>query len=416
MMLGDEKPEESAAAVAADEGDSSDDRFDPGPYVAADDEDFVSAFAPAPSPPHSFQGTNPSAKRFGIQEPSFFTPRRTPIHGRPIILRDLKKHSSSLLTQEETSLLLRSLTQRDIGILQALHDYRYLNTLQIQQLFFQGIRSSQIRLLFLADHGLIYRWQMIDPPGLTRRPSLLLLTPRGGRLLAEFRGHSPWSYIRRAKDARDHCWHVTHDLEANGFFVDLSAASRLSLSDGLLLWVGEESTRSHRRAWAKKYRTPIATPDGSGLYLTRRQTVSFDLEWDRGTESASRLQGKLRSYVGFYQRTKGADRHHVLFVMHRNGREQLIHDLVRELVIGHPCCRFWTTTIDRIDGVGPLGALWSAVSRHAPGGDDDDGLEAARPRGRLAELPAADRSERTIADCIGQSRWWERRPGGGEVA
>ena len=47
------------------------------------------------------------------------------------------KHSSSLLTQEETSHLPRSLTQRDVAILQALHDYRYLNTLHIQQLFFR---------------------------------------------------------------------------------------------------------------------------------------------------------------------------------------------------------------------------------------------------------------------------------------
>jgi hypothetical protein len=127
-----------------------------------------------------------------------------------------------------TGLLKDEARDTDAGpILQALHDYRYLNTLQIQQLFFHGIRSAQMRLHFLSDHSLIYRWQMIDPPGLTRRPSLILLTPRGGRLLAEFRGHSPWSYIRRAKDARDHCWHVTHDLEANGFFVDLALGSRL---------------------------------------------------------------------------------------------------------------------------------------------------------------------------------------------
>jgi len=85
---------------------------------------------------------------------------------------------------------------------------------------------------------------MIDPPGLTRRPSLLLLTPRGGRLLAEHRGNSPWSYIRRANDARDHCWHVSHDLEANGFFVDLAVTSRLSTDQGLLLWIGEESSRN----------------------------------------------------------------------------------------------------------------------------------------------------------------------------
>jgi hypothetical protein len=320
--------------------------------------------------------------------------------------------------------LLRSLTHRDIAILQALHDYRYLTTLQIKQLFFHCLRSAQMRLHFLSDHGLIYRWQMIDPPGLTRRSSLLLLTPRGGRLLAEFRGNAPWSYIRRARDARDHCWHVTHDLEANGFFIDLAVASRLSASDGLLLWMGEESTRSSRRAWAKQYRCPVATPDGAGLYLTHGSTVSFDLEWDRGTESQSRLRGKLRSYVGFYNNTRGADRRHVLFVLHRAGRETLIHELVRELRINRPyCCRFWTTSVDLIDKLGPLGPLWAAVGRGEPSQEDDDESDDAKPsdlkrphRRRLTELPKADRSERTIADCIGQGPWWERRPGGAEVA
>ena len=197
--------DESGAAlpdVASTEVEFSDDNWDPGSYLDAVRKDLASAFAPAPSLPPAVQGTNPIAKPLRIRETPFLIPRRTPIHGRPIILRDLHKHSSSQLSQDETSRLLRSLTQRDLSILQALHDYRYLNTLQIQQLFFHGIRSTQMRLQFLSDHGLIYRWQMIDPPGLTRRPSLLLLTPRGGRLLAEFRGHSPWSYIRRAVRVR----------------------------------------------------------------------------------------------------------------------------------------------------------------------------------------------------------------------
>src|SRR5713101_552048 len=214
--------------AASAEGEFSNHDWDPGSYLNAVRQDLASAFAPIPSLPPAVQGTNPIAKPLRIQKTPRSTPERTPIHGRPIILRDLPKHTSSLLTQEDTSRLLRSLTQRDLSILQALHDYRYLNTLQIQQLFFHGIRSAQMRLHFLSDLGLLYRWQMIDPPGLTRRPSMLLLTPRGGRLLAEFRGHPPWSYIRRAQDARDHCWHVTHDLEANGFFIDLALASRLS--------------------------------------------------------------------------------------------------------------------------------------------------------------------------------------------
>jgi hypothetical protein len=280
-----------------------------------------------------------------------------------------------------------------------------------------------MRLQFLSDHGLVYRWQMIDPPGLTRRSSLILLTPRGGRLLAEFRGHSPWSYIRRAKDARDHCWHVTHDLEVNGFFVDLALASRLSLDDGLLLWIGEETSRSVRRSWAKERRRPVATPDGEGYFLTGGRTITFDLEWDRGTEPTARLMAKLRTYVGFYDNTKRADRDHVLFVLNRAGREELLHGLITKLVSIRPdVCRFWTTTVERIDQVGPLGPLWAAAGRKlSPRSDYDEvkgnavDLKRLR-RWRLTELPSRDSSERTIADCIARSRWWERRPGGGEVA
>ena len=329
-----------------------------------EEEDFASTFVSAPSLPPAVQGTNLSAKPLRIQSAPHSVPGRTPIHGRPIILRDLRKHASSTLTQEETSRLLRSITQRDVSILQALHDYRYLNTLQIQQLVFPGIRSAQMRLQYLDDQGLLYRWPMIDPPGLTRRPSLLLLTPRGGRLLGELRGHSPWPYVRRAKDARDHCWHVTHDLEANGFFIDLALATRVRPDEGLLQWTGEESSRSIRRAWASEDRRPVATPDGAGLYLHRGRTICFDPEWDRGTESIARLRGKLRTYTGFYKNMLNADRHHVLFVLHRSGREETLHELVTQTPgVRRRRCRFWTTTVDRIDRVGPLGPLWAAAGR-----------------------------------------------------
>ncbi len=361
------------AAEASVESEPWHNDWDPGSYLDAVREDLASAFATAPSLPPAVQGTNPIAKPLRIQETPRSTPGRTSIHGRPIILRNLDKHSSSLLTQEETSHLLRSLTQRDVAILQALHDYRYLNTLQIQQLFFR---------------------------------------------------HSPWSYIRRAKDARDHCWHVTHDLEANGFFVDLALAGRMQVDQGLLLWIGEESSRSSRRTWAKAHRRPIATPDGEGLYLSRERTITFDLEWDRGTESIGRLRSKLRTYVGFYEDTKGADREHVLFVLHRTSREELFHRLARELFLtGRHCCRFWTTTVERIDHVGPLGPLWAPVEGPDAGEDDDEELVEPKPidlkrlrRRRLTDLPARETSDRTIADCIGRDNWWVRRPGGGEVA
>jgi hypothetical protein len=102
----------------------------------------------------------------------------------------------------------------------------------------------------------------------------------------------------------------------------------------------------------------------------------------------------------------------------------VLHHVARELVaVGPDRCRFWTTTVEHIDHVGPLGPLSAAVGRPDSGNDDDEDLDEPKPvdlnrlrRRRLTDLSARETSQRTIADCIGRGSWWERRPGGGEVA
>lgn len=387
-----------------------------------EDEDFASADASAPSLPRpSFQrtmgGANPIQVQPRIQPSSASAPGRTPIPTRPFILRAIPKHTTTPLTQEQTTQLLRSLTQRDRSILQSLYAYRYLTTLQIRQLFFPSTRSTQLRIQFLKDQGLVYRWKMFESPGVTRRPSLVLITPRGAQLLADLHGESPWTYVHRAKDARDHCWHVVHDLEANGFFIDLVLASRLGLREGLLRWVGEETCRADRRLFAKEHRRPVATPDGAGWYLVGGGIVRFDLEWDRGTASMSRLHHKVRTLVRYFNDTRDAERVHVLFVLSRPSREETLRPIIQD-ELDEDSCRFWTSTVERLEAEGPLGRLWcdarqtKAEERWPP----PSRVEPARlARLRLTELPPIEKSTRTISDCIGKPRWWERRPGGGEV-
>ena len=53
----------------------------------------------------------------------------------PIILRDLPPDADARPSQSELTRLHRTLTQRDLVILQCLYDYRYLNTLQVKELF-----------------------------------------------------------------------------------------------------------------------------------------------------------------------------------------------------------------------------------------------------------------------------------------
>jgi hypothetical protein len=260
---------------------------------------------------------------------------------------------------------------------------------------------------------------MFEPPGVTRRPSLLLITPRGAQLLADVRGDPPWPYVQRAKDARDHCWHVVHDLEANGFFIDLVLASRLALREGLLRWVGEESCRANRRAIEKRHRRPIATPDGMGSYLFGGSAIRFDLEWDRGTASMSRLRQKVRTCVCYWKDTANADRYHVLFVLSDQAREDALRPIIRSEIrtSSHSMCHFSTTTRQRLEAEGPLGRLWCNAEQT----QDEQVWPAPQrqpadsPRVRLVDLPPFEKSERGITHCVGRPGWWERRPGGGEV-
>ena len=193
---------------------------------AADELEFAPAFGSGdslrPAPQEAKDEAQASRTQFGPPH----EPGRSLIPTHPIILRDLPPQAESHPTQAQLSRLHRTLNQRDLLILQSLHDYRYLNTLQIKELFFPSLRSCQMRLQSLKDLGLIYRWKVIETPGVRRRHSLLLISARGARVLADWHGDEARDYVGRSHDARDHCWHATHDLEANQFFVAMITQGR----------------------------------------------------------------------------------------------------------------------------------------------------------------------------------------------
>jgi hypothetical protein len=280
---------------------------------------------------------------------------------------------------------------------------------------------SQRRIKWLKDHGLIYRWPMIEPPGWTRLHSLLLLSPRGARVLAASLDLKPLPLVRLSQDARDHCFNVGHDLGANAFFVALAIASRALANEGLYHWVGEARCRRLLREDAGPKYAPA--PDGWGRYLLGDREIIVFLEWDRGTESVDRLHRKSANYVRYFVRRKAASYAHVLFVFPSSAKELAYHKSVaEELPRDEPCCVFWTTTVKHLELSGPLGPVWWKVTRRPPGddaaGSESDSSEAklvASRRvslGRLASQPGHGSS---VANCIGKPGWWERRLAGGQV-
>ena len=79
-----------------------------------------------------------------------------------------------------------------------------------------------------------------------------LISARGARVLADWHGEDQRAYVERSHEARDHCWHAVHDLEANQFFVSLISRSRDLRRQGLLIWNGEEQVREERRQRARE--------------------------------------------------------------------------------------------------------------------------------------------------------------------
>jgi hypothetical protein len=385
---------------------------------AGDELDFAPAFASGDSLRPALQEAKDGAQASRTQFGPAHEPGRSLIPTHPIILRDLPPQSEARPSQTQLNRLHRSLNQRDLLILQALYDYRYLNTLQVKELFFPSLRSCQMRLQSLKHLGLIYRWKVIETPGVRRRHSLLLTSARGARVLADWHGDDPRDYVGRSHDARDHCWHATHDLEANQFFVAMITQSRESEDEGLLIWYGEEHVRAERRQTGREYKWPVPTPDGCGVYLAAAGRILFDLEWDRATESLARLRQKIGSYVGYFEHYRDAELHHVLFVVPTDDREDnLQYTIWRERPrFGHDtCCSFWTTTANRLRTWGPLGAIWLPVEVRAMEAPSQD-VTKLRRRTPLNQLAPIQPNDRPILDCIGKPSWWERRPGGGQVA
>ncbi|MEO9049673.1 MAG: hypothetical protein ABI334_08745, partial [Candidatus Dormiibacterota bacterium] len=98
--------------------------------------DFAAAFASGdslrPAPQEAKYEAQASRTQFGPA----LEPGRSLIPTHPIMLRDLPPQSEARPSQTQLNRLHRSLNQRDLLILQALYDYRYLNTLQVKELFF----------------------------------------------------------------------------------------------------------------------------------------------------------------------------------------------------------------------------------------------------------------------------------------
>lgn len=80
-----------------------------------------------------------------------------------------------------------------------------------------------------------------------------------------------------------------HTLGVNQTFVELTAAARSMPGAGPVTWWGE--------AYCHAQFEGLVNPDGIGVWQQHDRRVLFALEYDRGTETLTRLAGKLDGYL-----------------------------------------------------------------------------------------------------------------------
>ena len=297
-----------------------------------------------------------------------------------------------------TRVCARPLTEKDSAVLLAIGQYRYLDTDHVADLFVQSRRKAQVRLKDLLWRGLIHRWPVGQRQASPLTPPVYALTTSGARHIAKLREQDPRPVCERARRAREQNYHMRHDLEANRFFTKLAAGASNLPEQGLYHWLGEATCHA---AYERDGSPPS---DGWGRYLLSDREITFDLEWDRGSEHARRIRTKANGYLTYFRGRRHADLHHVLFVAPTRVREGELHDLISPVLPPNVnLCRFWTTAVETVSAIGQLGAVW---------------LEISGPPHRFAfaDMPGFPRGRLSALDSIAKPGWWKRRPGGGESA
>lgn len=234
------------------------------------------------------------------------------------------------------------LTDRDRKLLEDLLEHRVLTIHQIEEMYFNSGPVTRRRMVRLTRLGVVLRF---ETPALGSSPYHYVLSTFGARVVAAQRGVEFKELKFREEDVESLPYNpeLRHLLGVNGFFARLIQACRDDGDHRVAEWWGE---RRCRRQWGK-----IVFPDAYARLHGPHGGVSFLLEYDRGTESPSRLAAKLTAYARL---GLGADRPDaLLFCFPDPDREvsarRRLHG-VGGLVVA-------TASWDRV-GEEPLGPVW----------------------------------------------------------
>jgi len=186
--------------------------------------------------------------------------------------------------------VLARLTDRDRVLCRLLAEHRVLTTSQIAELAFGSATTAQHRLIVLHRLGVLARFRRYRPAG--SEPWHYLLDVVGAQLVAAETGRTPPSpaVLRARTVALAASSHLDHLIGVNTFFTTLAGYARRSGGTAAL-----EAWWSERRTVAEY--GDFVRPDGYGVWREHGARTAFFLEHDTGTETLTRVVGKLAGYT-----------------------------------------------------------------------------------------------------------------------
>ncbi|MEV6932740.1 replication-relaxation family protein [Dactylosporangium sp. NPDC051485] len=259
---------------------------------------------------------------------------------------------------------LRRLMPRDRWLLDLLHQHQVFTTEQVAALGFDNVHTARNRLNLLANRAVLTRFRDAVRPGSQSWRWAL------GWIGAAYIAYRDGAPVPRPGTVADRVNRLgasprlAHLLGINGFFVDLAAHARTTPGARLGVWWSERRCRD--------VCGDLAHPDGHGMWTDDGHTVSFWLEYDRASEPARRVAGKLDGYHALH-RAAGLN-HPVLIRMQTARQETELHKRLR----AHPAVASGGLLVATMAGehtIHPAGPVWLPVGHPH--------------RLRLAQLPAA---------------------------
>ncbi len=253
------------------------------------------------------------------------------------------------------------LQERDLSIIKAIFEYRYLKRSQIQRLFaYDCTTRANIRLRKLYDAKYLDRH--FQPTVVGSSEAIYTLGIKGTQVIADLLSLDAAEIKRRrrldsiAKDA-----FIEHNLTLNDFRISLMTQLNKNPQFQFRRWLDSRDCEYKFKYWSNgKENNTCLKPDGYFEFVYRTLLYSFFVEIDLSTSGHSKLQPKFKNFVqfknlGLYQKEFGNEYFHVLVVTNSLTRCERLHGIASKL----NSSLFWFSTLTETKTDLLLGDIWT---------------------------------------------------------